>query len=248
VWVDVTAPGSHKSLHFLLDSGASVSVINLQTAKRLGLALGKRVSVQGVGADAVGFWPQNWQATAGEVLLPSQCLAVDLSALSGSCECDVDGLIGMDFFRRRIVQIDYVADKIRLLTAAPEVGNGDSLPLVVKRSSMRVPAKVNGRAPQWVRLDTGCASGLQLVADSAGVEGQETRVAVALSKVSVETTRSRVQLGTECFGDVGTDIHRKPLFAGEAGLLGNGLLSRFGSVTVDGKTRRLILERRCIDN
>jgi hypothetical protein len=38
------------------------------------------------------------------------------------------------------------------------------------------------------------------------------------------------------------------VFAGEAGLLGNGLLSRFGSVTVDAKAGRLILERRCNDD
>lgn len=248
IWVDVHAEGLAEPLHFLLDSGASVSVINLQTAKKLGLPLGKRVSVQAVGASAVGFWPEHCAATAGAVQLPGAYLAVDLSALSGSCECPVDGLIGMDFFRNRVVQIDFAVGKVRLLAAAPAFGNGDALPLKATRWAMRVPVKVNGGAAQWVRLDTGCASSLQWVTHSAGTDGNATRVAVALNKLTVGTTRSRVQLGAECFGDVGMDLHQEPVFAGEAGLLGNGLLSRFGSVTVDAKAGRLVLERRCNGN
>jgi hypothetical protein len=248
IWVDVQAADSVEPLHFLLDSGASVSVINLETAKRMGLALGKRVEVQGVGASTEGFWPQHWVASAGAVQLPTQYLAVDLSSLTGSCECPVDGLIGMDIFRNRIVQIDFAAARVRLLAAAPTVGRGEVLPLKTTRWAMRVPVKVNGEDKQWVRLDTGCASGLHWVTAGAGTGGNATRVAVALSKLTVGTTRSRVQLGTECFGDVGTDLHQEPVFAGEAGLLGTGLLSQFGSVTVDAKAGRLILERRCNGN
>ena len=129
IWADVHAEGLTEPLHFLLDSGASVSVINLQTAKRMSLALGKRVCVQGVGASTTGFWPEHWAATAGEVRLPGDYLAVDLSALSGSCECPADGLIGMDFFRNRVVQIDFVARRVRLLPDAPVVRGGNSLPL-----------------------------------------------------------------------------------------------------------------------
>jgi len=41
---------------------------------------------------------------------------------------------------------------------------------------------------------------------------------------------------------VPTGLHQKEIFPGEAGLLGNGLLSRYRSVIIDWKSRRLFLK------
>jgi hypothetical protein len=51
-----------------------------------------------------------------------------------------------------------------------------------------------------------------------------------------------VQLGTQRFVAVPMGIHHGPLFAGEAGLLGNGLLSKF-RLTLNEPRSRLSLER-----
>ncbi len=51
-----------------------------------------------------------------------------------------------------------------------------------------------------------------------------------------------VTLGTERFAAVKTGLHDKPMFAGEAGLLGNGLLSHF-RVTVDIAKSQLLLSK-----
>jgi Aspartyl protease len=243
IWVKVRVPESPEPLNFLLDSGASVSVINLRTAEKAGFKLGKRVGVEGVGARAEGFWPQDVSATAGAVRLPEKYLAVDLSELSGSCACRVDGLIGADFFRGRIVQIDFAAGKVRLLAAAPASVSQEALPLKVGQRALRVPVRVNGGAARWARLDTGCASSLHWVTDDAESPAPARRVAVALTKVSVGVARTRVQLGGACFEGVATDLHPEAILAGEAGLLGNGLLSRFRSVTIDWKSGRVLLER-----
>src|SRR3954469_23410860 len=48
IWVNVSVVGQAAPLHFLLDSGASVSVRDLGTARRLGTQLGAAQSVQGV--------------------------------------------------------------------------------------------------------------------------------------------------------------------------------------------------------
>jgi hypothetical protein len=40
---------------------------------------------------------------------------------------------------------------------------------------------------------------------------------------------------------VPTGLHRKAIFPGESGLLGNGVLAQFGVVTIDAKAGRLIL-------
>ena len=49
-------------------------------------------------------------------------------------------------------------------------------------------------------------------------------------------------LGSERLSAVQTGVHQQPLFSGEAGLLGNGLLSQF-RVTVDAGKSRLLLDR-----
>lgn len=51
-------------MHFLLDSGAQVSVMNSSTAKHLGMRGGRVVSVMGVGKVTAGLWPQIWEQRA----------------------------------------------------------------------------------------------------------------------------------------------------------------------------------------
>jgi hypothetical protein len=50
-----------------------------------------------------------------------------------------------------------------------------------------------------------------------------------------------VQLGKQSFKAVITGVHREPIFPGEAGLLGNGLLSKF-RLTIDQPGNRVIFE------
>ncbi len=242
LWVEVTTPQSAKPLNFLLDTGAEVSAINLSTARRLGLKLADRVRVRGVNASLTGYWPQNLSATVGDVGLPTEYLALDLSRLSRACARPVDGLIGADFFRERIVQIDFTEQKVRLLnpddTSAP-----DSLPLEFRSCGMRVKARVNGGEPQWLRVDTGCATALQWVTSTVQPEKCGGKVAIGLAKLNIPQQRTTVDLGGHTFWEVPTGLHRIPIFPGEAGLLGNGLLAQFSSVTIDAKAGRLILHK-----
>ena len=85
LWVQVQVAGSREPLRFLLDSGAEVSVVNLDTAKRLGMSLGEKVNVSSVQTTMTGYWPQKLSATASGVKLPSDFLALDLSKLNAAC-------------------------------------------------------------------------------------------------------------------------------------------------------------------
>jgi Aspartyl protease len=242
LWVGVAIPQSEKPLNFLLDTGAGVSVINLNTAKRIGLRLGQRVTVHGVETMLTGNWQQRMSASVGNVRLPSEYLAIDLGKLSSSCERPVDGLIGTDFFRGRVVQIDFDAQKIRLLKSDKSEKSGDALPLQLRSCGMRVPIAVNGHERQWVRLDTGCATALQWV--TSDVPDQCThQMAIGLAEISIPQTKTSVTIGKHEFENVPTGLHEKAIFPGETGLLGNGLISRFSSVTIDAKAGRLILEK-----
>jgi hypothetical protein len=242
IWLKVETRESDTPLNFLLDTGASVSVINLPTAQKLGLKGGRRVKVQGVHSKTAGYWPLHLSAAANAVPLPRDFLAVDLSDLSRACKCRVDGLLGADFFRKRVVQIDFEARKVRLLPSMESVPDEFALPLRVTRGGMLAAVRVNGGGTNWVRLDTGCASAFHWVTSGAQSKAMSRRVAVALTEVEIPLTETSVQLAGWNFDSVATGIHEKAIFPGEAGLLGNGLLSRFKSVTVDAASGRLMLE------
>ena len=245
LWVEVTMPQSEKPLNFLLDTGAGVSAINLNTAKRIGLKLGPEVEVHGVETTLTGYWQQRVSAKVGEMRLPTEYIAVDLEKLSRSCERPVDGLIGADFFRGRVVQIDFDAQRILILKSAKSEIFDEALPLDLRSCGMRTPIKVNDHQHQWVRLDTGCATPLQWVTSDVPPEQcTGTRKAIGLTTVSIPQTTTTVGLGGPEFTNVPTGLHKTAIFPGEAGLLGNGLLSHFSAVTIDAKARRLILKRR----
>ncbi len=243
LWIKVAITQSEQPLNFLVDTGAGVSVINLNTAKRIGLKLGRQVTVRGVDTKMTGYWQQWISAKVGDVTLPTEYLAVDLEKLSRSCEQPVDGLVGADFFRGRVVQIDFDAQKIRLLKPEKSRKSDEALPLQLRSCGMRVPISVNGHDRQWVRLDTGCATPLQWV--TSDVPDQCThQMAIGLAEISIPQTKTSVGIGEHQFSDVPTGLHEKPIFPGEAGLLGNGLLSRFATVTIDAKAGRVTLGKR----
>jgi len=244
LWVEVTILQSDKPLNFLLDTGAGVSAINLNTAKRIGLKLGQEVTVHGVETMLTGYWQQRMSAKVGDVQLPQKYLAVDLEKLSRSCERPVDGLVGMDFFREHIVQIDFAAQKIRVLKSVKAEKTDEVLSLEMRPCGMRVPVEVNDHKQQWVRLDTGCATALQWVTSEVQTEQCTRQMAIGLAQISIPQTTTTVSIGEHQFLNVPTGLHETAIFPGEAGLLGNGLISRFSTVTIDTKAGRVILKER----
>lgn len=243
LWAEVCIPQSKEPLHFLVDSGASASVVNLGTARRLGLELGPKVSVTAVATTLTGHWPVKLSAKANQLELPSEYLALDLSKLSGACSRPVDGLIGADFFRDRIVEIDYTAQKLRVLAAVPSDAGTNAVSLEARPCGFRVAVNVNGGKSQWVRVDTGCATAFQWVTSKERADRCTGKLAVGLTELSIPQTMTGVRIGSYYLDTVPTGLHRKAIFPGESGLLGNGFLAQFGAVTLDAKSGRLFLGR-----
>jgi hypothetical protein len=244
LWIKASVPQSATPLNLLLDTGAGVSVLDTAAAERLKLKFGRPVNVRGVETTLTGHWLNPIAPTANGVLLPTRYLAVDLGKLGRSCERSLDGLLGADFFCARIVQIDFDARTLRILADMPDHRNTDAIPLQLRPCGMRLPITVNGRKPQWVRLDTGCVSALQWVTSDVRLQDCSRLAAVGLTEVSIPQTQTTVRIGSQEFQNIPTGLHEKPIFHGESGLLGNGLLSRFSSITIDAKSGRLLLKPR----
>lgn len=240
--VNVAVRGVSEPLQMLLDSGAEVSTLNTDTAKRLGLKGGRRVTVVGVGSKTTGQWPLQLHGRVGNVAVPDQFLVADLCELQESCQCPVDGLIGADFFWRKIVQIDFTAKTVRMLENAP--GEGQRVPIRFRRQIMQVPLRVGDDAEQWVRLDTGCASAVEWVSGMKAKASWANKVSIGLAELRIPTFRGPMHMGKTSFTDVPIGIHRRALFPAEGGLLGLELLRYFERVTIDSQARQLILHSR----
>lgn len=242
IWLKINAAGHPKPLNFLLDSGAGKSVMHLGTAQRLRLKFGASQTVQGVQGPCAAYRIDDFAATVSGLPVPREILALDLNSASAGAGSRIDGLLGADFFRTRIVEIDFATQKIRLLSRDELRLNGQQiLPLVRRNDALCIRAGVDGNAPQWMRLDTGCSGALEWV--FKGVKApRSTRTSVATTGTSHKHLQTKVLLGTERLSAVKTGLHPQPFFAGEAGLIGNGLLSRF-RVTVDADKSQLLLHR-----
>jgi hypothetical protein len=239
----VDAGAQSGPLNFLLDSGAGKSVLDLGAAQRLGVKLGARETVQGVEGRCAAYHVDGLAATVGLAEVPRQMLALDLRSVSAGCGARIDGLLGADFFREHVVQIDFAAQKIRLLDREGfTAGAGQVLPLARRNDALCIRVGVDGRVPQWMRVDTGCSGALEWVA--SGAPGRRTAgTSVATAGGSAQFIETEVVLGGERVPAVKTGMHRQPMFAGEAGLVGNGLLAQFRMVTVDAAGGRLLLAR-----
>lgn len=243
IWLKVSVPGKSEPLNFLLDSGAGASVIDITSAQRLGLHFGARQSVQGVHCRGYAYPVNTFPAHVSGTPIPSSLLAMDLSAPSAGLHQRIDGLLGADFFRDRIVQIDFAAQTVRLLGREELNSIGcEILPLVKRNDSLCTRVSVDGNEPEWLRLDTGCNTALEWV-----VTGNRAKklglTTIGLNSASVRELHTDVRFGATRIAAVKTGIHTEQMFTGEAGLVGNGLLSHF-VVTIDATKQRCILANR----
>jgi hypothetical protein len=241
IWLKVDVRGKSRPLNFLLDSGAGISAVDLHTARGLGIHLGNRQTVKGVNGQSFAYRVNDLRAACGGIALPKSVLAIDLHALSDRCQQPVDGILGVDFFRSRIVQIDFTEGRVRVLEKCdPNLENCEILPIKMCNDAFCVPLRVAGNPAQWMRLDTGCDAALEWVINKTEKE-RTGGSSIGLSGISVGHINTSVQLGKQCFKTVTAGVHRESIFAGEAGLLGNGLLSKF-RFTIDQPGNRVIFE------
>ena len=237
IWVSVHS--SSRPLNFVVDSGAAATVISLRAARELHLDLGAPLAIAGVGTTAVGWRVANFQADLAGIALSRNVVVTNLTAVSRGCTQQIDGLLGADFFKNRTVQINY--SRREMYCAAEAVATGRNvLPLRIKDGVMTVPVTINGEPARWTRLDTGCTDGLHWSAATRSHRNSARQPTIALA--SNDTANSAtVQLGQDTLRDVGVTFHPCEIFSGEAGLLGNGVLSKF-RVTIDAPHRRVILD------
>ena len=159
---------------FVLDSGASSTVLNLNLVKKIGLKTKGSLAQSSGAFGGIYFVKTPALELAGAKIDPQTVIAIDLeSGDFGAVMPGIDGILGYDFISRFVVTIDYEASKLTLTPLSkfkPERGDV-SIPVTMDESGIMVDVTVRGVKSKFL-LDTGNGGGIAV----QHVPGQEAWV------------------------------------------------------------------------
>jgi predicted aspartyl protease len=123
-------------LKFLFDTGAGISVLDARQAVRLKLKKAGNLEASGVGGDVRGSLVKGISLSVAGIEVRYQPMAV--LPLDFPCDPkDIAGIIGYDFIKEFVVEIDYEAKTLGLYDPATYqyAGHGDLIPLVIDQNT-----------------------------------------------------------------------------------------------------------------
>jgi len=251
-----------RALHFILDTGASISVMDPQSAKALGLRAKGKLDLDATGGSVQSrlIGPVSLSLTGVTVF--NQTLAtIDLDAFAPLFGYKIDGIIGYDFINNFVVEIDYAASLLNFYETGSYKysGAGESIPieLVEKTPFVRGRIVLSGRGPVEGKfeVDTGGTMVLNLNTPFVNKHKMlETLAKQAQSKLGGAGGSSAAVKAQVTAVELGSFVIKNPLvvFAqgtegseGSAeydGELGSRFFSQFKTI-LDYSRSQMILER-----
>lgn len=164
-----------KPANFLLDSGSSSSLVDLDEAKRLGLptagsshvAAATVLSGTTARADSLNI--------GGIVFRPFVFQAVPLGLPSSIRGYGIRGILGYDVLAQIVARIDYSRGRIRFIAPSSFTysGNGTVLALDASARLPRVPVTIGDKDSATFTIDTGNDSGLIIYQDFAAAHERD---------------------------------------------------------------------------
>jgi hypothetical protein len=258
-------PGGHP-LNVLIDTGTDPSAIDLGLARRLGLRLGDFALGSDAASDAVPFTETTlpWLRLGELTLRDLYMLAVDLSQMPFK----VDVVLGYNVLSSLTLTIDYAGQSLQLshpdIDTPPPGANGAALQLsfldhfpAITGAVLEEDEAGAGGAPlalPLVTIDTGSNGGLTLGHDLAALAGLGQDAGLVAGNVGqgfasgcavLQRTAPLLRIGPFALADVAVDAPTsRSGDLGRAGRanIGNGLLARFGRVTIDYRRAICVLE------
>lgn len=247
-------------LKFIFDTGAGITIFNSRHAESLGLKAQKtKVKVNGVGGSVGGKLLREVSLSLPGVKVTNQ-LMTTLSFENFPCEYkNLGGVLGYDFIKEFVVEIDYQAQTISLFDPKTYnyAGRGETIPLLLKRTPF-VPAKIaltGGKPIEGLfEIDTGSDGTLSVAAPfvkkhgllnavrqqmknrERGMGGESENVEVRLASLQLGSFVLKSPIVSFSLATAGTLTNTD-----NDGPLGNEVLRRF-KVTFDYSRRRMMLE------
>ena len=169
---------------FLLDTGVTPSVVDIELARSLGLPLDEAnaQAAGGAGADTVYIYPSRIEelALGGVAYGDVDAVVFPTAALSQHLGEPLHGILGDSFLNGRVVTIDYERRTVRIDGQAPaaDAAGVYQFPLVTAPNDIMplMEVRIDGR-PIVVSMDTGSSFGVEVFASALGEAGLERAAA-----------------------------------------------------------------------
>lgn len=248
-----------KPCWFILDTGAAVTVLNVATVQALGLKEGAGGTLHGAGGHEQSTQIKGVTLELGGARLENlNVAALPLAQFENAGGRVVDGILGVEFFNRYVVEIDYESQQLAIHEPAGYVyaGRGESLPLNIKHNHPHVRAqlKLPGRAPfegEFV-IDAGASMPLILLPSFTERHGLRDSLPATYTvygrgvggEIQLPVGRAEsVRIGGFTLTQPVTAFPSTGTFGGEglAGNIGTAILRRF-KVVFDYSRKRVYLE------
>jgi len=162
-----------RPLSFVLDTGDQVGIVDIEVAKELGLKLQGEVHIGGAGSGTLpGSMVQNatWTLPGLDGFSQPIRLAIPLARMEARFGHDFDGIIGAEFIKQFVVEVDYPGRVIRLhdKNQFSYSGSGESIPVQLDGQGHPIlEAEVTPLAGEPIKgqfvLDLGAAGALALM-------------------------------------------------------------------------------------
>jgi predicted aspartyl protease len=248
-------------LWFIFDTGANSSIIDAQLAKRLKLqAKGRARGSASGGAVEAELIPGNSLSVPGVRIFNQTLAALPIEGIFPLLGKPIAGIIGYDFIRQFVVEVDYAAKVINLYDPASYKysGAGDSVPVqfINKKPFVNVRIKLEGRdaVEGTFMIDTGASEAMTV--NSPFVRAH--RLLKSLTKIrranlgglggaarSITARAEHVQLGRFVISKPLVSFSQaakgSDALANYAGTLGGEVFRRF-TVIIDYSRRTIIFE------
>jgi hypothetical protein len=154
-----------KPVKLLMDSGSSTSVIDTESAARLGMPTGGVARINAA-SELDGTITRADTLTIGDATFRNFVMeAVPLQLPQALASDHIDGIIGYDVLAQLVARISYFNDKVQftLPSAFSYSGTGAVLPMTITNRVPRIDAKLGGAGdPVNLTVDTGSDGALVL--------------------------------------------------------------------------------------
>jgi len=155
IYLPVTVAGS--TGYWVLDSGASMSLIDSDYAEKLGLDIQGSIKGYGFGDLFELNFVKIPEHQVGSILFGSQKFYVSKGLTARSYEPQIFGILGYDFLSRFVVEVDY--DRQKVTFHAPETfsykGSGVTIDAPLKYRTFSLPVTLDGKYESLWTIDLG---------------------------------------------------------------------------------------------
>jgi len=254
IYLPVRLHGSDEDLMFMLDSGASMTVIDSTIAARMGYPLGERMMGAGAGGTAYFHMTRIGGFSVEGVSFTEQTvIAYPLSDLLGRfLDIEVAGILGYDFLSRFVSRIDYEKNILTLFEPdSATVSSTFEAPLI--HNVFSVECRVDGLHTGTFLIDTGAGNSMlqKRFSEEHDLFDNRKKSEISLMGAGGEEIAHLARFDSLEIGDITIE---RPLFAlstsergigafpGISGIIGNDILRRF-TVTLDYGNQRIGLEK-----